>query len=238
MQISRNALWLRAIGGLVLAWMLSACGGGAGGGAAPTNAPTAITFGPNPSVVAVGGQLFLRASAQWRDGSSSEITQQASWTSANPAVATVQASGGTVLGVAEGSTVISVSYQGVTGTYPLQVGAILEVIEILVRQDLGYLCSFRTEAVRSLHHDICVLNKPTRAVFHRDEYYKFDKWYYKNRVPFIVYADFEAYNKTMNEGNKFCEQLPFACGLYVHSDYPNLIHSGYSAQYGEDVLLK
>ena len=67
--------------------------------------------------------------------------------------------------------------------------------------------------------------------------------HYNNRVPFAVYADFEEYNKTMDEDNNVCkgafaEQLPYACGFYVHSVYPELIQSVYSAQYEEDVVLK
>ena len=100
-------------------------------------------------------------------------------------------------------------------------------------------CSFSSEEVLIKHEDICVYNKPTRAVFPTEEYHTFDKWHYKNPVPFAIYADFEAYNKTVvdpTHPNRMCEQLPFAYGMYIHSHYPNLLNSQYVPHYGEDAV--
>ena len=56
--------------------------------------------------------------------------------------------------------------------------------------------------------DLCNTQKHVgRSTFHKDEYLKFDRFYYKNRVPFAMYYDFECKIK-----NK--KHIPIACGLY------------------------
>ena len=41
-------------------------------------------------------------------------------------------------------------------------------------------------------------NNTGRRTFHKDEYLKFDKFHYKNRVPFAMYYDFECIKKMGN----------------------------------------
>ena len=52
--------------------------------------------------------------------------------------------------------------------------------------------SFRTEDALYKHLDLCNTQKHIgRRTFHKDDYLKFDKFHYKNRVPFAMYYDFE-----------------------------------------------
>ena len=53
--------------------------------------------------------------------------------------------------------------------------------------------SFLTEHALKRHLDLCNAQKLVgrRRTFHKDEYLKFDKFHYKNRVPFAMYYDFE-----------------------------------------------
>ena len=68
-----------------------------------------------------------------------------------------------------------------------------------------------------------------RITFLKDEYLKFDRFHYKNRVPFAMYYDFECIIK-----NK--KHIPIACGLYIISDYPNILEDMYESYSGEDVV--
>ena len=67
--------------------------------------------------------------------------------------------------------------------------------------------SFLTEHALNKHLDSCNTQKHVgRRTFHKDEHLKFDRFHYKNRVPFAVYYDFECIIK-----NK--KHIPIACGL-------------------------
>ena len=52
--------------------------------------------------------------------------------------------------------------------------------------------SFKTEDALNKHLDLCNAQKHVgRKTIHKYEYLKFDKFHYKNRVPFAMYYDFE-----------------------------------------------
>ena len=74
--------------------------------------------------------------------------------------------------------------------------------------------SFRTADALNKHLDIC--NNTERRTFHKDEYLKFDKFHYKNRVPFAMYYDFGCIIK---DG----KHLPIACDFCMKSDYPDIL---------------
>jgi trimeric autotransporter adhesin len=86
-----------------------------------TNAtPTSITVSPSSASIAVGSAQMFTARGAFSDGSIMEITSQVAWTSSTPAVATVGAQGGT-RALASGTTTISASTDGVTGSAVLTV---------------------------------------------------------------------------------------------------------------------
>jgi hypothetical protein len=106
----------------------AACGSNPAGPDGPQPSPT-----PAPATVASmrvegaaslaeGATTQLRAMAQLSDGSSRDVTSQASWQSSLPSVASVSGTG-LVTAVTSGTTDINASYQGHTGRQTLTVGA-------------------------------------------------------------------------------------------------------------------
>ena len=87
--------------------------------------------------------------------------------------------------------------------------------------------SFRTEDALNKHLEIC--NDTGRKTFHNNENLKSDKFHYKNRVPFAMYYDFEFIIK---DG----KHLPIACGLYIKSDYPDILEDEYESYCGGGVV--
>ena len=90
-------------------------------------------------------------------------------------------------------------------------------ISFLLRKSPKHKCypylkccvSFRKEDALNKHLELCNTQKHIgRRTFHKDDYLKFDKFHYKNRVPFAMYYDFECMIK---DG----KHLPIACGLYI-----------------------
>ncbi|MGO9452235.1 MAG: beta strand repeat-containing protein [Candidatus Binataceae bacterium] len=74
-----------------------------------------ITITPvNPSV-AIGTTQQLTATGVYSDGSTADLTNLASWTSSNTAIATVDSTG-LLTGIAEGTATISAQFDGITGT--------------------------------------------------------------------------------------------------------------------------
>lgn len=73
------------------------------------------------TTVAVGGSVQLTATATFSDGSSSDVTTTAEWTSSDTDVATV--SEGMVTGVSEGNSTIWAEYEGVSQTVEMTVTA-------------------------------------------------------------------------------------------------------------------
>jgi hypothetical protein len=84
---------------------------------------TAIAVTPANASVTVGSQQQFTATATYSDGSTANVTSTASWAVANTALATIT-SGGLATGVAAGSTQVTASLSGVTGSDPLAVSAV------------------------------------------------------------------------------------------------------------------
>ena len=105
--------WSAAVVLLTVAWAASACG--KDGGARTPTSPT-----PTVTAVAVSGctsaeNFQCRASAQFSNGTSQDVTGQSQWASSDTSVATVSASG-VVTVIASGAVEIRATYQGVNGT--------------------------------------------------------------------------------------------------------------------------
>jgi hypothetical protein len=83
---------------------------------------TGIAVTPGNPSVATGGTEQFTATATYSDGSTANVTSTASWVAANAAVATIT-SGGLARGVAVGSTQVTASLSGFTGTDSLTVTA-------------------------------------------------------------------------------------------------------------------
>jgi trimeric autotransporter adhesin len=86
-----------------------------------TNAAlTTIAVTPPNAVISVGGAQSLTAKGTFSDGSVITITNQVSWSSTNPSVATINSSG-SASGIAAGTSTVSASLNGVSGTAILTV---------------------------------------------------------------------------------------------------------------------
>lgn len=98
------------------AWLtlfLAGCGGA--GPAAPTPSVKArIVIGGAPSYFVVGETVQLLATAIDQNGNEADVTEQASWSSSNPRVASVN--GGTVSALSVGDVEITAGQSGVTAS--------------------------------------------------------------------------------------------------------------------------
>jgi len=105
---------------------------------------------------------------------------------------------------------------------------------------LQCMTSFRTKQALNNHLVNCQQNEAVRNTFPKEDYLEYNKWHYKNKVPFVIYCDFEAYNVKITDkcNNNLFEQKPLCWGMYIHSNYPNLFQSEYYQYYGEDSAIK
>ncbi len=83
-----------------------------------SSAITAITVSDssNGTISAVGGTDQLHATATFADGSTKDITSSATWTSSNPAIATVTSPGGLATGVAAGTAQVTAASGNITSS--------------------------------------------------------------------------------------------------------------------------
>ena len=68
-----------------------------------------------------------------------------------------------------------------------------------------------------------------RRTFYNNDYLKFDRFHYKNIVPFAMYYDFEC---IIEDG----KDLPIACGLYIKNDYPDILEDEYENYCGDKIV--
>src|ERR1700740_842587 len=81
---------------------------------------TGVTVSPNSTSVSVAATVSFRAIGTYSDGSTTDLTSSAQWSSSNSAIASV-ASTGVVTGMASGSATISAQSGGMTGNASLTV---------------------------------------------------------------------------------------------------------------------
>jgi hypothetical protein len=94
--------------------------GGMSGSATLNVTAVTISVTPEPASFAKGATQQFTATAINPDGSTTDVTATATWTSANTAVVTINA-GGVATGVAAGSTSITASLNGASGKTPITV---------------------------------------------------------------------------------------------------------------------
>ncbi len=90
------------------------------GGASPSPALTTIVVTPANTTVLAGATQSLTATGNYSDGSTQNLTSLAAWSSAQSAVVTVNASG-LVTAVSAGTTTLSATLTGITGSSTLTV---------------------------------------------------------------------------------------------------------------------
>lgn len=107
--------------GFLGAALVSGCGGGGDQNrdpilGIPAAQLTSIAVTPAAPSVAIGATQQFVATAVYSDGSARDVTRSAGWTSATPAVATVNASSGIAVGVNAGNSLITAAFEGKTGS--------------------------------------------------------------------------------------------------------------------------
>ena len=92
---------------------------GAAGVAGGSASEASLELSPRELSLAIGTSADVQATLMGSDGMNSDVTSEATWTSTDPEVATVD--GGTVAGLALGTAEISVTASGVTATLTVTV---------------------------------------------------------------------------------------------------------------------
>ena len=98
-----------------LAGFMAACG------SSTTPTPTVSSVTVTGSAPAIGATSQFAAMAALSDGTTQDVTPQATWVSSNTADATVSSTG-LVAGIAAGGVSVSATYQSVTGSESIVVG--------------------------------------------------------------------------------------------------------------------
>ncbi|WP_026840220.1 DUF3443 family protein [Citrifermentans bremense] len=125
--------------------IMPGCGGG-GGAPPPAPAPTlsSVTVTPANFSQDIGASTQFTATATFSNGSTQDVTSLATWTSSAPAVATVSdATGakGTVTTVAAGSSLITASFGGLTGSTTVTASPAGVPANVMAVSVNGGLCS-------------------------------------------------------------------------------------------------
>ena len=112
----------------MLGGSLTACGSSGSGNAPlpPRHILTAITIDPSNSSIADGTTVQLHATGVFSDGTAEDLTQLVNWASADATIAEVSSSSGSkglAAGVAIGSTTITATESGITGSTTIAVTA-------------------------------------------------------------------------------------------------------------------
>jgi trimeric autotransporter adhesin len=103
---------------ILLGTLLQACGGGAGPAPVPSNIQS-ITIDPINPTVAVGTSLQLHATVNFKNKTTKDVTESATWVSADATVAKVSNGAGNhglASGASVGATTIKAKFGGQTGT--------------------------------------------------------------------------------------------------------------------------
>jgi uncharacterized protein YjdB len=118
--------------------------------------PVSITVTPASSTVAVGTVVPFTATLIYSDGTSRPITPMATWTSSDPGVAQVSTAGGMrgqATALAEGTTTIEASFQGLTGSALLTVTSAtlvrIQVTPFTPTLHLGFVAQFNATGIYS-----------------------------------------------------------------------------------------
>ncbi len=118
--------------GAVLISQLSACGGSSSP-VPPGHVLRYIQVAPASSTINIGQTQQFAAGGTYADGGTQDLSNQVTWSSSNPTVATISASG-LALGLSQGSSTISATFKSsdgtVTGTATLGVAVTLTSLAI------------------------------------------------------------------------------------------------------------
>src|SRR5258708_699458 len=115
-KVLRVAQWVAATALLGGVGVMAGCGGGSGG-SAPSAAPTltSISLAPQNTTLAAGLTHQFVATGVYSDGAKHDISSSVSWSAGTSAIASIS-SAGALTAVGAGSTTITATFDGVSGT--------------------------------------------------------------------------------------------------------------------------
>lgn len=102
--------------------LVAGCAGGSSGGGPPTL--QSVTVATTTASIAAGATSQFTATGKYSNGTSQDVTATANWTSATTSVATISNTSGSIglaTGVSAGTSVITATLSGVSGTSTLTV---------------------------------------------------------------------------------------------------------------------
>ena len=117
-----SSKWLQSIVLCFFVSLVLASAGCGGNSSSTTKTIRSIAVTPSPATIAAAATQQFAATATYSDGTTANVTTTATWTSATTTVATISASG-LATAVASGSSAITASLSGVSGTAMLTVSA-------------------------------------------------------------------------------------------------------------------
>lgn len=97
----------------------------------PTALVTSIAVTPSTSSILIGGAQQFNATATYSNGTSADVSNTATWTSSNNAIATISSSG-LGRGVATGLVAMTASFGGKSGSGSLTVGSAATLVSVTV----------------------------------------------------------------------------------------------------------
>ena len=111
------------------------------------------------------------------------------------------------------------------------------------------LQGFRRKETLEKHKEICLDHDYCKVVMPKKDnnILKFKNHHFKNRLPFVIYSDFESnnvplsttqQNPNMSYINPISKQTVNSYGIYVQSDYPDIFKSKYFSYVGDDAAEK
>lgn len=138
----------------LLALLLVACGGGAGGAGQSPAALISIAITPSSATLAKGQIASFTATAKYSDASTANVTSLVTWASSNPLVAGVNPTTGVATAIMLGNSTISASLNGISSpTVSLNVTAAIitavNVMPIAVTTPKGVPTTFTATATYS-----------------------------------------------------------------------------------------
>ncbi|XP_044764456.1 uncharacterized protein LOC123321018 [Coccinella septempunctata] len=110
-----------------------------------------------------------------------------------------------------------------------------------------YICDlclnyFLTENNLNEHKKYCMKHDPSLIKFPIDSHIEFKNYVYKQKVPYIIYADFESYLKKHNSSSttfsksfKYQEHIPMSVGYYLKCNHDSS-QSFYNSYTGENCM--
>ena len=149
-----------------------------------------IAITPESASVLVGGTQQFTATGTYSDDSTADITAEAVWTSSNAAVATVE--GGLATGLALGTTTITATLGGISGSAALSVVAVPVTVELVAGVNIIPYTGVTTslpEALTTIGPDgLNVVD----VIWARGAWTDGEWLYYNPRVPFGTLTQLEA----------------------------------------------